>query len=239
MPSPPLGENPTDEGGSVVVYGADGSEAAAPDQQIGVGISEFLLDTIVSKFGNVHREGKTAPVSLILIRGRLGYELALGTIDIKVDPSGITGATPINVFGGIYYQLREVHGCSAAWGRERKLGLGVKGTPAIKLKTVPTSGLSILANFELGNLKFYTGAGSPIDDIVGKLSKPLMEAVEAVLDTIALGISFVVIPVKIGMPGQETAISMSKFVTSQYQHPNGGASSRNNYAMFVANTAAV
>jgi hypothetical protein len=204
--------------------------------QIGVAINEFLLDAVVSKFGNINKQGKTGWLTLIVVRGRAGYELRVGTIDIDVQASGITGGAPINAFGGIYYQLKEWDDCGWEWGRERKLGLGVKGTPKIKLKTVPSNGLSILANFELGGLKFYTGAGFPIDDLVGKLSKPLMEVVEAVLDTIALGISFVVIPVELKIPDQATVVRMKQFTTGQYKHTAAPASSRNNYAKFTTQT---
>jgi hypothetical protein len=209
-----------------------------PNSQMAVALNEYLLDMIVSKFGNISRGGSTGTVTLVVVRGRLGYELQVGAIDIVVTGSGITGSTPVNAWAGLYYQFKDIKDCKVVWGPEKKAGLGIRGTPKIKLETRPSNGLSVRADFDLGGLAIYTGLGFPVDDLLKLLSKPAMKAIEAILDTIALGISFVVVPAKFDIPGQQTSVELSKFVTSQYTHPLAPASTRNNYAMFEAGVAA-
>jgi hypothetical protein len=204
------------------------------DSQVGVAINEYVLDKIVSRFGNIHKSGRTGRKSVLdVVRGFAGYELRVGSVDITVSSAGITGSTPVNVFAGLYYQYKVVDDCSWKWGDEKKIGLGVKGKPKVTLRTRSSSGLSVRADFDLGGLKIYTGAGFPIDDLLDLLSPLFMGALEAILDTIALGISFVVIPVKIAIPGQATVIQFSQFTTGQWNHPQGGTTSQNNYAMFA------
>ena len=212
--------------------------AADANSKIGVGLSEYILNRLVARFGNIHQGSFTQWADIKVIRGRIGYELSVGNVAIAVSNAGITGGAPIDAFAGLFYQLITIKDCKTEWGDEKKLGLGVRGTPKITLKTKMSSGLSILADFDLGGLAFYTGAGFPFDDILKILSKPLMAGIETILDIIAYGISFQVLPVKFELMGHATVINLSQFTTSLYQHPNGGASSKNKFAAFVAQSAA-
>jgi hypothetical protein len=211
------------------------SKAKATDG-IGVAISEHLFDSIVSKYGNVVKQGSTSRVSLAVIRGWLAYRLALGAPDIAISKSrSITGAIPIDVWAGLIYQLRTLKG---DWGRQRRLGLGVKGKPKLSVKTKESSGLSLLFDFDLGGLDLYTGFGFPIDDIIRALDDLLFIAIEAVLDLFAIAMSFVVIPVEISIAGQETKLAFSKFSTDVYSHPKAPAGPRNNFLSIEADVAA-
>lgn len=126
---------------------------------------------------------------------------------------------------------RKKGGCKFEWGKERKLGLGVKGKPSIELTTRSSSGLSIYAKFDSGGLKFTTGSGGVLNKLFGELTKPVLKLVVRVLNTIALGMSFVVIPVEFQLPGQRTKLKFSKFAIEQYEHPNAPKGPQNNFAL--------
>lgn len=70
----------------------------------------------------------------------------------------------------------------------------------------------------------YTGIGYPLDDLVDILGDLALAGIEAVLNVVALALSFVVVPVEIKVAGQETRLEFRRFDTNVYQHPGAPGS---------------
>ncbi len=200
-------------------------------------VNEYLLDKIVAQYGNILKEGYTNEIKILdLIRGRVGYRLSVGVPDIDITPAkGLTGSVPVDAWAGLLYRVRQINRCKIVWSGEKRIGLGIRGTPKVSIKTKVSRGLSLHADFDLSKLKLYTGAGFPIDDIVGALSPIFVGGIEGVLDLLALFLSFVVVPADLAA-GEKTKLSLSAFKTSQYRRTGGPSDSRNNYLMLTAAT---
>jgi hypothetical protein len=215
---------------------------AAVSQGIAAAVDQFLLQTIVSQFGNTVRQAYTDWLSIFhVIRGRLGYRVAIGSPSIDINKQGdLTGSVPIDAFAGLYYQTAEISKCKVVWGSTHTLGLGITGTPEFTLASRKTSGgVSLLPSFDLSHVYLYTGYGFPIDDILKLLSKPLMDGIAGILDVLGVLLSFYVIPAQIKVGSQNTSVKLSNFTTSNYVNSHAAKSERNNYLMVVADSQGV
>lgn len=200
------------------------SEPAAPGASLplaadglAVAINQDTLTRLVSDIGGTYKSGFTDRVTLVAIRGRLGYELRLGTPEVDITPADqLAGSVDVDVFAGLYYQVKEILKCSWKWGDEHKVGLGVKGDPKLLITTRKSSGLSIQAKLLLGGLKLNTGMGGLLDKIVAALASPFVKLVELVLNGLLKLLQFVVVPVQFKVPEQNAAIRLSRFDTERY-----------------------
>lgn len=201
----------------------------AAGEALAVAVSEDLLNRLVADIGGTYRSGFIDRLTLVLVRGRLGYELRLGKPNITIT-NQLTGSVHVDVFAGLYYQLKEIVRCSWRWGREHRVGLGVKGAPEVTLRTVRSNGLSVAASVNLGDLKLQTGLGSVLDKLLNVLAGLFFKAVELVLNVILKFLQFVVVPAQFAVPDQNTAIRLSRFDTSQYVR-HGAPGSANNFLL--------
>jgi len=190
--------------------------ASAPEG-FGIAINEDTFDRLVADVGGITRQGHTSRVPLLLIRGRLGYQLRIGIPDITITSAHqLQGAIDVDVFAGLYYQVKEILNCSWRWSEEHRMGLGVKGKPKLNLKTVKSNGLSVLAEVDLGGLGLQTGLGSTIDQLINVLLSPFRNAIELILNGLLALLSFVVVPAQFAVPEQRAGVRLSRFDTSQY-----------------------
>jgi hypothetical protein len=197
----------------------------------GIAINEDTFDRLVADIGGVTRQGYTGRLSLAVIRGRLGYQLRIGTPDITITAANqLQGSIDVDVFAGLYYQVKEILNCSWRWSKEHRIGLGVKGAPKLKVKTVKSNGLSILAQVDLGGLGLQTGLGSAIDKLINMLLSPFRKAIELILNGLLALLSFVVVPAQFAVPDQRAGVRLSRFDTSQYLR-HGASGPTNNFLL--------
>ncbi len=195
-----------------------------------VAINEATLDRLVSGLGNVIKKGQTDRASLAAIRGYLGYQINLGRPDISITSGNqLTGSIPIDLFAGLFYQLKQILDCSWRWGSERRIGVGIRGTPRISIRTVSSRGLSLSASVSLSGVSVYTGLGGVFDRIVRALAKPFLAALEATLNLLLLPLSFVVIPAEFEIADQKTRLALSRFKGVQYKRLGQDGPSHNFY----------
>lgn len=201
---------------------------------MGVAISEYFLDTLVSRYGNISKSGETGTINLGLVKGKLGYRLEVGTPDIAISAAkGVTATVATDAWAGLLYAVREIYRCGWGWSSWKRAGVGIKGRPSLSLKTRRSSGVSFKADFSLSGMKLYTGV-SLLDKLLAPLSKIFFRGFDAFLDGVALLLSFVVLPAKFSAKGMGTALSVSQAVTSQYSRQGGPTDSTNNYLMIVS-----
>lgn len=197
----------------------------------GIAINEDTFDRLVADIGGITRQGYTPHVSLAVIRGRLGYQLRIGTPDITITAANqLQGSIDVDVFAGLYYQVKEILNCSWRWSKEHRIGLGVKGAPKLKMKTVKSNGLSILAQVDLGGLELQTGLGSAIDKLINLVLSPFKKAIELTLNGLLALLSFVVVPAQFAVPDQRAGVQLSRFDTSQYLR-HGSSGPTNNFLL--------
>ena len=134
---------------------------------------------------------------------------------------------------GLNYAYREYHRCSKSWSKWKRAGVGINGRPQLKIKTLKSPGLSLLASFNLSKLKLYTGVAL-LDKLLRPLSKLFFKGIEGVLNILALMLSFVVIPAKFSSKSMNTALSVSSVETKKYTRIGGPNNSSNNYLLIIA-----
>ncbi len=196
---------------------------AAGADGLAVAINQDTLTRLVSDIGGTYKSGFTDRETLVAIRGRLGYELRLGTPEVDITPANqLKGSVDVDVFAGLYYQVKEILKCSWKWGDEHKVGLGIKGDPKLLITTRKSAGLSIEARLDLGGLKVNAGMGGLLGKIVAALASPFVKLVELVLNGLLKLLQFVVVPVEFRIPEQNTAIRLSRFDTERYERHGSG-----------------
>lgn len=194
------------------------SKAAAASEDFGLAINQDTFNRLVADIGGITRDGYTGHVSLKLIRGRLGYQLKLGIPKIDITTANqLEGSIFVDAFAGLYYQVKEVLNCSWRWSKEHRIGVGVKGDPKIKVKTVISSGVSIKATVDLGGIGLQTGLGAAIDKLINLILSPFKKAIELILNGLLHLLTFVVVPVQFAIPEQRTAVRLSRFQTQLYE----------------------
>lgn len=116
------------------------------------------------------------------------------------------------------------------------MGLSFVGRPAIAIRLLSDgSGVRFACSVNLGGLKPVANLPWPFNKVIEFFLAFIIKFIEAVLNLIALAMSFVVIPVKVGLPGQATVVTFSGFTGFPYSLP-GATGGR---AAFIGHTATI
>lgn len=220
------------------------TQAAHPDKgftakdSLAIAVSEATLQALVSDIGGTKRSGRTDHISLKMIRGRLGYDSKIGVPKITVGGT-LGGSIDVDLFAGLYYQLKQILDCSWRWGKEHRIGLGVKGDPKVKVWAVKNKrGLSLGGKVEIKGLGLQTGLGAWIDKLINALLTPFKMLIESMLKAFLALLSFVVVPIQFSVPDQRTAIKLAGFKQAQYKR-FGKADPENNFMSVLCSSKAV
>jgi hypothetical protein len=195
---------------------------------LGVAISERLLQALATQAMNIVQDSCTDEYSLVLVKGRVCANVHVWDPVISIGSAGLTATVKIDAWAGLQYWLKKVWDCSWSWDGPHNIGLGLAGTPKVTLSTKKDSrGLVINAQPDLHNVHLQTGINDLVDKIVAALDAPFIAILQAILYLIAQLLSLVVVPVKMSVPGQATAIQLADFITSQYLLGSSAKAGRN------------
>lgn len=192
-------------------------KAARGQIGIGIGLAEKLLQALASSAINVNERNCTDEKSAGIIKGRACANVHVWNPIITIGSGGLQGQVNVDVWAGIEYFVKQFWKCSWSWDGPHQIGVGITGTPRVTLRTVKVDeGLSIDARFDLKDVALKTGISELIDKIVGALSKLFIAVLQVIFNAIAGLLRLVVVPVKIAIPGQNTAVKLGTFDTSLY-----------------------
>jgi len=139
--------------------------------------------------------------------------------DVHFNGATIDVSVAVNFGGSIVACIRKFWDCSWGWDCH-SMGLSVKGRPAINLSLLADGGgVRFKCKVDLGNLDLDTGLPYPFNKVVKFFFDLIMDFFEAILNLIGLAMSFVVIPVSVPLPGQNTKVSFSNFNGFSYTAP--------------------
>ncbi len=185
----------------------------------GVGVNEYLLYTVLNAVMPTSRNQCSDWLDLALGRGRACYWMRFYGLNVSVNQNAsITGSVQIDVGGGLEACIRKFWDCSWKWACS-SIGLSVRGTPEINIKLLSNAnGVSILPSIS-GRLFLDAGLPWPFDKVLAAFTSIIFSFVEAGINIILAGISFVILYPTITLPQQITKIKLRDFSISYYPRP--------------------
>lgn len=210
--------------------------AAGVREGIGIGFNEYLATTIAN--GSLPPEqSKCSKEEKILdvVKGRVCHWSRISDAKIKFSGASINASVDVDFGGKIVACVRKFWDCSWRWACE-DMGLSFVGRPAIAVRLLSDgSGVRFACSVNLGGLKPVANLPWPFNKVVEFFLAFIIKFLEVVLNLIALAMSFVVIPVKVGLPGQATVVTFSGFTGFSYSLP-GATGGR---AAFIGHAATI
>ena len=189
------------------------------NQNIGVAVVEDFLDTILrdSIPGSKEKSTKTKS-ALDVIKGRIRTWVRLFNSDIEINTDGrLKGTTQVDIGAMLEYKLKEYYRCSTGWSSWKKIGLRVKGKPALSVKVKNSrKGVGINVDVDIKNLSLSTGLGRLIDALVNALFKLFLWVIDGILKILSTILSFIIFPVEFELSQQKTKIKLSNFHQWRY-----------------------
>jgi hypothetical protein len=200
---------------------------------VAVALNERLLDAIAATFTRTAPDECTNWLDLGAVRGRACYWARIFDADVKIgEASGqlrVGGAVAVDVGGSIEACVRKFWDCSWKWACSQ-LRLAVRGRPGIELSLAHSNFIAFSARIT-GRLSLESNLPFPFDKVISAVSGIIWEAIKAVLNAFISQIQIVLVPPKLEVPKQRTAIALSGF-TPHYYPFNGGTTPQQRFAAF-------
>jgi hypothetical protein len=196
---------------------------AVVPEGMALGFNEFFATTAVNR--SLPPSSDKCSDDLTIIEGLLkGHVCAWSRIDhgdVHFNGATIDASVAVDFGGSIVACIRKFWDCNWGWDCN-SMGLSVKGRPGIQLKLLSDGrGLRFICSVTLGDLTLDTGLPYPFNEVVNFFFHLIMDIFEAILNLIGLAMSFIIFPVSVPLPGQNTKVSFSNFNGFPYTAPSG------------------
>jgi len=194
---------------------------AVVDQNLGVGIDEFLLHALASNALPKPNEGCTDWQTIIpeLVRGRICHWVRLYGAEVAISkPANVQGSVHVDIGGAIEGCVRKFWDCSWSWDCGQ-LSLAVKGVPAVTLKLEQGSGIRFKAEID-GRLTLESNLPFPFDKVVEAFGDVVWFAIKGFIDIVLTQITFEIIPPDIELKDVNVTLKLSDFDPVYYERPN-------------------
>ncbi|MFI7865694.1 hypothetical protein [Ectopseudomonas khazarica] len=203
---------------------------------IGIGFNEYLATTIANESlppgqSQCSKEERILDV----VKGRVCHWSRISDAKIKFSGATINASVDVDLGGKIVACVKKFWDCSWRWACE-DMGLSFVGRPAISIRLLSDGGgVRFACSVNLGGLKPVAKLPWPFNKVVEFFFSIIIKFIEAILNLIALSMSFVVIPVRVTLPGQSTVVTFSAFTGFPYSLP-GASDGR---TTFIGHTATI
>jgi hypothetical protein len=207
---------------------------------VGIALNEYLLNSLAATFARSSPVHCTDWLPLGAVRGRVCYWTRIYDADVSVGENAgnllVGGSVGVDVGGSVEGCVRKFWDCSWKWACA-ELRMAIVGRPGIELSLLQSKYIAFSAKI-IGNLTLETNLPFPFDKVVEAVGSLVWEGVKAVLNVFLGQIQIVLVPPRLEIPKQTTAIVLSDFKPRYFAYL-GGPDSKKRFAAYSVGLAAV